>query len=77
MLSIPGYYVSEQIDLGVNTIVYRGVQENTPVILKVLKDEYPTVEAIARLKHEHSVAQALEHNNIVKLLTLLSCGFEL
>lgn len=73
MLNIPGYYVNEQIDLGANTIVYRGVKENIPVILKVLKDEYPTVEAIARLKHEHSVAHGLEHDDIVKLLTLLSC----
>ncbi|MDY6898914.1 MAG: AAA family ATPase, partial [Cyanobacteriota bacterium] len=65
------YTLDKIINTGVSTNIYRSVKEgNIAVIRKVLKDDYPTIEAIARLKHEYSIAANLEHENIVKILEL-------
>ncbi len=71
---IPGYLLNEKIHSGVNTIVYRGEleTEHTPVIVKILKAEYPTLDAITCLKHEYLVAESLEHENIVKVINFKS-----
>ncbi|MBW4513074.1 MAG: protein kinase [Scytonematopsis contorta HA4267-MV1] len=68
----PGYTLDENIHNGVNTNIYRGIikESGSSVILKLLNSEYPSLEAIARLKHEYSVAGNLEHENIVKILRL-------
>ena len=69
--SISEYTLDKIIYTGANTNIYRSLKEgNVPVILKVLRDDYPTLEAIARLKHEYSIAKNLEHDNIVKVLQL-------
>ncbi len=70
-ISIPEYTLDKIINTGVSTNIYRSITKgNIAVILKVLRDDYPTLEAIARLKHEYSVAKKLEHENIVKALQL-------
>jgi predicted ATPase/signal transduction histidine kinase/tRNA A-37 threonylcarbamoyl transferase component Bud32 len=70
--TIPGYDLSEIIHEGINTIVYRGTAqpEAQPVILKVLKADYPTIEDIARLKHEYKMTENLNIEGIVKVLRL-------
>ncbi len=67
-LQIPGYELTEVIHDGFNTIVYRGqtVADQQPVILKILKAEYPSIDAIARLKHEYQITAHLDLNCIVK-----------
>ncbi|BAZ29792.1 multi-sensor signal transduction multi-kinase [Cylindrospermum sp. NIES-4074] len=69
---IPGYDLTEIIHEGINTIVYRGTAqpEAQPVILKVLKADYPTLEDIARLKHEYKMTESLDIQGIVKVLRL-------
>ncbi|MUG92450.1 AAA family ATPase [Scytonema sp. UIC 10036] len=71
---IPGYNTLEVIHSGANTNIYGGtvVATHTPVILKVLLDDYFCLEAIARFKHEYSISAKLDHPNIVKVLTLES-----
>jgi predicted ATPase/signal transduction histidine kinase len=70
MLTIPGFSLTEQIYSSTNNYIYRGIKDNQPVILKVLKDEYPSIEAIVHLKHEYSVVCDLNHDNVVKALNL-------
>ena len=67
-LRIPGYELTEVIHDGCNTIVYRGktVAEQQPVILKILKAEYPSIDAIVRLKHEYQITAHLDQECIVK-----------
>ncbi len=66
-LRIPGYELTEIIHDGFNTIVYRGkTVEQQPVILKILKAEYPSMDAIARLKHEYQITARLDKKCIVK-----------
>ncbi|MDJ0798467.1 MAG: trifunctional serine/threonine-protein kinase/ATP-binding protein/sensor histidine kinase [Calothrix sp. MO_167.B12] len=69
---VPGYELSKQIHEGSNTIVYQGTSnlEQQPVIIKILKSDYPTLEAITRLKHEYQITANLDLEGIVKLLRL-------
>ncbi|MEG4575136.1 AAA family ATPase [Microcoleus sp. N3A4] len=57
---------------GVNTVIYRGVRESeqTQVIIKTLKAEYPTIEEIARLRHEYKILKTLDMTGIVKAHSL-------
>jgi predicted ATPase/signal transduction histidine kinase/tRNA A-37 threonylcarbamoyl transferase component Bud32 len=69
---VPGYELSELIHEGANTNVYRGISDTDqqPVILKVIKEDFPSLDAIARLKHEYQVTAKLDLEGIVKVLKL-------
>ena len=72
MIILPGYEISEQIYEGSRTVVYRGKrnQDRQSVIIKIIKDEYPTIEQIARLRQEFTIIQILDFPGIVKAYTL-------
>ncbi len=63
MLEISGYKINSLIYESALSGVYRGYCESDfqPVILKILKLEYPTPEAIARYKLEYEVCKQLSH----------------
>ncbi|AFZ19145.1 hybrid sensor histidine kinase/response regulator [Allocoleopsis franciscana] len=71
-LTIAGYNLIEVIYEGSTTRVYRATQEreSLSVIIKTIKAEYPTIEQIARLRHEYKILQSLEIEGIVKPLSL-------
>jgi serine/threonine protein kinase len=68
MLDLPGYYIFEKIYESANSRVYRGVrsQDNLPVILKVLKKEYPSLAEITRYKLEYEIMRRLNLEGVVK-----------
>lgn len=70
--TVPGYDLTQIIHEGANTIVYRAIAQpdSQPVILKILKADYPTLEDIARLKHEYKMTENLDIEGIVKVLGL-------
>jgi histidine kinase len=72
MKALTHYQIHSTLHEGVETTVYRGQTptHQQPTILKLLKAEYPTLEAITRLKHEYQTRQNLEHPNIVKVLSI-------
>ncbi|MEG4859064.1 AAA family ATPase [Microcoleus sp. K1-B6] len=72
MLTLSEYQITSTLHEGVETIIYRGQTptDAPPVILKVLKAEYPTLEAITRLKHEYQIRQNLDSQQIVKAISL-------
>ncbi len=74
MISLPGYQIKEQIQIGINTKVYRGTRErdNRPVIVKILSKEYPTVEEITSIKQEYNLTKNLEIPGVVKSYNLES-----
>ncbi|MEH2435501.1 MAG: EAL domain-containing protein [Nostoc sp.] len=55
-----------------NTVLYRGIKglDQTPVLIKYIKTEYPTLEDIARLKYEYKILQSLDIAGIVKCYIL-------
>jgi hypothetical protein len=63
MFKILGFCSTEQIYSSTNTNIYRGIKDNQPFILKALKDDYPSIEAIANLKYEYSIICGLHHDN--------------
>jgi len=71
-LTLPGYQISASISDGLNTCVYRGIRESDeqPVIIKILKAEFPTLEEITRLKNEYKITQHLHVESIVKSYSL-------
>lgn len=72
MLKLSGYQINGTLHEGVETIIYRGQtpKDESAAILKVLKAEYPTLEAITRLKHEYQIRQNLDSEQIVKSISI-------
>ncbi|MEM1393019.1 MAG: AAA family ATPase [Cyanobacteria bacterium P01_H01_bin.150] len=69
---VPGYDITEVIYEGTNTIIYRGTSHlnQEKVVLKILKEDYPSLDAITRLKHEYKITENLDLDNVVKILRL-------
>ncbi len=64
MISLPSIAIKAKIYESANSFVYRGIreQDNTAVILKVLKEDYPTKSELTRYKQEYEITRSL--NNI-------------
>ncbi|OCQ92945.1 serine/threonine protein kinase [Nostoc sp. MBR 210] len=67
-----GYQITEQIYSGSKTLVYRGLRETDqkPVILKLMRNEYPTFIEIAQFRNQYTITQNLEIPGIVKPYSL-------
>lgn len=65
---LPGYKITEVVQLGVKSIIYRAVRESDGalVIIKTLNSDYPTIEEITRLKHEYQISSNLNIEGIIK-----------
>jgi len=72
MISLAGIAVQTLIDESSNSLIYRGIrkQDNQPVILKVLKQEYPTPQELTRYKQEYQIARSLNLEGVVKFYGL-------
>ncbi|MEO1399737.1 MAG: AAA family ATPase [Cyanobacteria bacterium J06635_1] len=68
MLTIAGYDITELIYAGTRSLIYRGIRQvdGRPVVLKTLAATYPTLGAIANLKHEYEVLSGLNIPDIIK-----------
>ena len=64
-----GYELQELIHQGSHTVIYRAVSraDRQFVILKVLNTDCPTLDQIARLKHEHQITEHLDSEHIIKV----------
>ena len=71
-LTIPGYYITEQIYNGNRTQVYLGVKEldSQPVAIKLLQSEYPTFTELVQFRNQYTIAKNLDFPGIVKHLSL-------
>ena len=72
MLNLPGYKITQTLSSGVKTTIYRGIREADQklAIVKVLTEEYPPLEEIARLRQEYIITQQIKSDNIVKSYSL-------
>ncbi len=68
MLKIDGYQILTQIYESANSEVYRGIRETDgqSVILKVLKQDYPTPAELTRYKQEYELTNTLNKEGVVK-----------
>jgi len=74
MFPIPGYQIRTQIYEGVNSVIYRGCreQDGRPVVLKILKEDYPSPETIAWFKREYEVTRNLNLPGTIEVYALLN-----
>jgi predicted ATPase/signal transduction histidine kinase/CheY-like chemotaxis protein len=72
MLSLPNYQILTQIYESPNSLVYRAVrnEDNQPVILKVLKQDYPTPEELTRYRQEYQITKSLNLEGVIKTYAL-------
>ncbi|MCL1465033.1 AAA family ATPase [Argonema galeatum] len=72
MLNIPGVSVQAQIYESANSLVYRAIreQDNQPIILKVLKEDYPTPQELARYRTEYHITNSLNLTSVIKVYDL-------
>ncbi|MEG4500669.1 AAA family ATPase [Microcoleus sp. F10-C6] len=72
MIEINGYQIIAQIYEGDNSIVYRGIrqQDNLPVILKMLKQDYPTPAQLTRYRQEYEITRNLNLKGVIKAYSL-------
>jgi predicted ATPase/signal transduction histidine kinase/CheY-like chemotaxis protein/tRNA A-37 threonylcarbamoyl transferase component Bud32 len=72
LITIPGYQILDQIYESANSVVYRGIREedNQSVILKVLKQDYPTPNELTRYKQEYEITRSLNTDGVVKAYSL-------
>jgi len=69
MLTLPNYQIGTQIYESANSLVYRGVrdEDNQPVILKMLKEDYPTPAELTRYRQEYEITHDLDSTGIIKV----------
>ncbi|MCI5122948.1 MAG: response regulator [Candidatus Electrothrix sp. AR5] len=68
MLTLPQYQVVQQLCESSHSIIYRSTrkQDNQPVILKMLKEEYASLEELSLRKQEYEIITVLSHPRIIK-----------
>ncbi|HZG40961.1 MAG TPA: serine/threonine-protein kinase, partial [Nodosilinea sp.] len=69
---LAGYTLHRVIHEGAYTRVFIGVKQlnQQPVVIKILKDDYPSRDEITRLRHEFQILNSLDHPGIIKPLAL-------
>lgn len=70
--NLSGYQITEQLYAGTRTLVYRGIRtrDQYPVVLKLLRNEYPTFNELVQFRNQYTIAKNLDFPHIVKPLTL-------
>jgi len=68
MITLHNYKLVTKIYESVNSIIYRGLrnEDNQPVILKVLQQDYPTPEELTRYRQEYDILFGLNLAGVVK-----------
>ncbi len=72
MNTISKYKRLEKIYEGQDTVVYRGQStlDKTPVILKILKNEHPSLKEVINLKQEYEISKFLDLKGAIKAYEL-------
>jgi serine/threonine protein kinase len=78
---LSGYRVLDKIYDGSRTLVYRGVRviDDAKVVIKLLKNSYPTFSELVHFQNQHTLTQSLKTPGIVQSYCLEPChnGFAL
>ncbi|MEG4089072.1 AAA family ATPase [Microcoleus sp. K1-B6] len=72
MLTLPGVEITELIYESANSLVYRAFRQpdSLPVVLKILKENYPTPQELARYRTEYKITQSLNLSGCIKAYDL-------
>ncbi|MBP5972244.1 AAA family ATPase [Brasilonema sp. CT11] len=66
------YQIIQKIYESANSLVYRGIFKPSiqPVILKILKENYPTPSELNRYKQEYEITRSLKNDGVIKAYDL-------
>jgi len=72
MLSIAGVATQTLLYESANSLVYRAIREadNQPIILKLLKESYPTPQELVRYRTEYRITRELKDAGVVRVYDL-------
>ena len=72
MKALNDYKITANIYESANSLVYRAVRDrdNQPLILKILKQDYPTPAELTRYKQEYEITRSLNLDGVVKVYDL-------
>ncbi|KYC35041.1 hypothetical protein WA1_09910 [Scytonema hofmannii PCC 7110] len=75
-IDLLGYQSTNQLYAGSRTVVYQAIREadRSPVVIKLMREEYPTFGELVRFRNQYVIAQNLDFGGIVKPLALLRYG---
>ena len=83
--NINGYQIIEQLYSGTRTLVYRGIflgqqnhpslQAQQPVVLKVLRNEYPNFNELLQFQNQYSITKNLDLPGVIKTYDLESYNY--
>ncbi len=70
---LPNYQITDLIYSSDHTLVYRGISTiaQHPVIIKTLRNEYPTFSEIVHFHNQYTLTKNVDHPNIIKPLELV------
>lgn len=74
MFTLPGYHIQKKYFESGHSLIFRAERDSDqlPVVLKVLKNEYPTLEELARFRQEYEILKGLESERIIQVYALES-----
>ncbi|NET46292.1 hypothetical protein, partial [Okeania sp. SIO2B3] len=66
------YHIIKKIYESPNSLIYRATlkENNNPIILKILKENYPTASELTRYKQEYEITRSLNVDSIIKAYDL-------
>ena len=72
IVCIPGYRIDEEIYVGTQTIIYRGIREcdQYPVTIELLRNPFPNSQELLKLRHKYDMGKDLDLPHVVKTLAL-------
>ncbi len=73
---VSGYTISEQIHVGVASLVYRATRnaDGKPVILKLLNNEYPSPAELVKFRRQYDIVKDLKLPGVVQVYALEHCN---
>jgi predicted ATPase/signal transduction histidine kinase/GAF domain-containing protein len=71
-VQIPNYKIVETVYSGSRTLVYRAIRthDQLPVVIKLLKNEYPTFSELVQFRNQYTIAKNLNSPLIVQTYSL-------
>src|SRR5947207_1473123 len=72
MLDLLGYTIKEQLEEGQQFGIFRGQRDidGVQVIIKLLTNEYPTEDQLAKFRYEYEISRKLNGDGTVNVLAL-------
>ncbi|HSF75015.1 MAG TPA: AAA family ATPase [Microcoleus sp.] len=69
---IPDYQIKETLYSGSRTLVYRAIRtsDRLPVVIKLLKNEYPTFSELVQFRNQYTIAKNLCQPGIIQTYSL-------